>query len=71
VHEFRLGKVSATVWKKQVARLTRYHVTFARLCDDGWNDSLSFSHEDLPDLAQVAEAAHAWVHENAQSQTAA
>jgi hypothetical protein len=71
VHEFRLGRVSATVWRKKVARLTRYHITFAVLCDDGWNDSPSFSQEDLPDLAQVADAAYAWLHENGQSQTAA
>jgi hypothetical protein len=64
VHEIRLGRVRAAIWQNETEAGVRHNVTFTRLYKDGdqWKDSASFGREDLPLLAKLADAAHAWLY---------
>ena len=64
IHEVRLGRIKAAIWHNE----THNSVTFCRLYKDGdqWKDSTSFSRDDLPLLAKVADMAHTWLYQNAQ-----
>jgi hypothetical protein len=70
VHEERLGMVKAAVWKNETDTGARYNVTFARLYRDGeeWKSTDSFGRDDLLTLAKVADRAHSWIHDEAQSE---
>lgn len=65
VHEIRLGKIKAAVWRNPVDGGTRYNVTLSRLYKDeeGWRDSSSFGREDLLFVAKVCDLALDWIRE--------
>ena len=69
VHEIRLGKMRAAIWgHSNDSGEVWFSVTFSRLYRDGsqWKDSTSFSRDDLPIVAKVADLAHAWIWTQAQ-----
>ncbi len=79
VHEIRLGRVKAAIWENEAGDTTRFNTTFVKLYrvkevqraafDNGWRETGSFSRDDLPLLAKVADQAHTWCYEQRQNQT--
>ena len=65
VHEVRLGKVKAAIWKNETDNGVRFGVTFSRIykTDNGWENSLSFGRDELPLLGKVADMAHTWIYQ--------
>ncbi len=65
VHEVRLGRIKAAIWKNEVEGGVTHNVTFSRLYKDGddWKDSASFSRDDLLLLGKVADLAHSWIYD--------
>ena len=65
VHETRLGKVKAAVWKNETDNGVRYGVTFTRIykTTEGWESSASFGRDELPLVAKVADMAHTWIYQ--------
>lgn len=65
VHEIRLGKVKASVWKNDTANGPRFNVTFSRIykSDKGWESSSSFGRDELPLVSKVADMAHTWIYQ--------
>ena len=69
VHELRLGKMRAAIWgHSNESGEVWYSVTLSRLYRDGaqWKDSTSFSRDDLPIVAKVADMAYAWIWNQSQ-----
>jgi hypothetical protein len=65
VHEVKFGRVRAAVWANEGETGTWYSVTFSKLYKDRegkWQDSGSFSREDLPLLVKAADQAHDWLY---------
>ncbi|XZE42759.1 hypothetical protein SH467x_002291 [Pirellulaceae bacterium SH467] len=65
VHEIRLGKVKAAIWRNETESGTRYGVTFSRIykTEEGWESSSSFGRDELPLLGKVADMAHTWIYQ--------
>jgi len=65
VHEVRLGKVKAAIWKNDSESGVRFGVTFSRIykTESGWESSTSFGRDELPLLAKVADMAHTWIYQ--------
>jgi hypothetical protein len=63
VHELRSGLVRAAVWQNDSQEGPRYSVTFSRLyrLENEWKSSRSFSHDELPRVAEVAALAGEWI----------
>lgn len=65
-HEIRLGRVRGTAWRNDTDSGTFHNVTFSRLYKDDageWKDAGSFSRDDLPLIAKVADLLHTWLYE--------
>lgn len=67
VHEIRMGRIRAAIWKNDTSSGTRHNVTIERLYKDGeeWKSTSSFGRDDLPLVAKVADQAHTWIFEQA------
>lgn len=65
VHEVRLGKVKAAIWRNDTDAGVRFGVTFARIykTDSGWESSASFGRDELPLISKVSDMAHTWIFE--------
>ena len=65
VHEVRLGKVKAAIWRNESDNGVRFCVTFARIykTEQGWESSASFGRDELPLVAKVADMAHTWIYQ--------
>lgn len=64
---FKVGRVRATVWTNESDTGPWHSVTFSRLYrdkDGRWQDSASFSREDLPLLMKAADQAHTFLYQN-------
>ncbi len=75
VHEIRLGRVKAAIWRNDTDAGVRYGVTMSRIykTDSGWETSLSFGRDELPLVAKVVDMAHTWIyqqHDKPEAQTA-
>ena len=70
VHEVRLGRIKAAIWKNETQNGSLHNVTFTRLYkdEDQWKDSTSFGRDDLPLVAKVADRVHSWIFEQSQDQ---
>ncbi|MCI0535532.1 MAG: hypothetical protein L0Z50_09900 [Verrucomicrobiales bacterium] len=68
VHEVRLGRIKAAIWKNQADQSVRYNATFTRiyLQEGAWRSTDNFGRDDLLLLANVADQAHSWICEQAQ-----
>jgi hypothetical protein len=66
-HEIRLGRIRGTVWRNETEGGTFHNVAFSRLYKDDsgdWQDSATFSRDDLPLVAKVADLVHSWLYEH-------
>ena len=65
VHEVRLGRIKAAVWANTGESGVWYSVVISRLYKEGdaWKRSESFSRDDLPLVAKVADLVHTWIYE--------
>jgi hypothetical protein len=65
VHEERLGRIKASVWKNDTENGPMFNVTFARLYHDGknWKDSHSYSRDDCLVLARLADIVSVWIYQ--------
>ena len=65
VHEVRLGKVKAAIWRNETDLGARYSVTISRIykTESGWESSSSFGRDELPLVAKVADLAHSWIYQ--------
>jgi hypothetical protein len=65
VKKFRIGAVSATIWKNEAEGRSFYNTTIVRSYRDRdteeWKESSSFSHDDLLNVAKVADRAEAFI----------
>lgn len=65
VHEIRLGKVKAAIWKNETDAGVRYSVSIVRIfkTEEGWDSSPSFGRDELPLVAKVADMVHTWIYQ--------
>ena len=63
--KFRIGYVTATVWKNETNGSTFHNVTLARTYKDGeeLKDTNSLGHSDLLNAARVLQRAENWISE--------
>lgn len=63
VHEIRLGRIKAAIWKNDTASGARYNVTIVRNYNDGkeWKATTVFGRDDLPLVAKASDMAHTWI----------
>jgi hypothetical protein len=65
VKKFRIGAVSATIWKNEAEGRSFYSTTIVRSYRDRdteeWKETSSFSHDDLLNVAKVADRAEAFI----------
>jgi hypothetical protein len=68
VHEVRLGRIKAALWRNDTENGVRFNTTFSRIYRDGeeWKSTESFGRDDLLLLAKVADQAHSWICGQAQ-----
>ena len=68
VHEVRLGRIKAAIWRNDAPNGSLYNVTIVRLYKDGnqWKDATSFGRDDLPLVAKVADLVHTWIFSQGQ-----
>ena len=69
VHEIRLGKVKAAIWKNETDSGTRYSVTISRLYkpEGGeWESTNSFGRDELPLVSKVADMVHTWIYQQSE-----
>lgn len=65
IHEIRLGRIKAAIWRNETESGTRHNVTLSRVykTDSGWESTESFGRDDLLLVAKVADLAHSWIHQ--------
>ena len=68
VHEVRLGRIKAAIWRNKTQNGSVCNVSIVRLYKDGsqWKDATSFGRDDLPLVAKVADLAHTWIFSQGQ-----
>lgn len=75
IHEVRLGRIKAAVWKNETEGGVRYNTTFTRLYkekeDKDWKFTDSFGRDDLLLVSKVADIAHSWICEQQQEENGA
>ena len=66
VKRFRIGNVTASVWKNEGTEKSFFNVTLRRSYKDGddWKDSDSLAHGDLLNASMVLTRAEAWIGEH-------
>jgi hypothetical protein len=67
-HEIRLGRIKAAIWENEGQNGKFFSVTIIRSYKDGtiWKDATSFSRDDLPLVAKVADRVHSWIYDEIQ-----
>lgn len=70
VHEIRLGRVKAAIWRNEGENGARHNVTISRIykTEAGWESSTSFGRDELPLVAKVADLAHTWLFQQGEHQ---
>ena len=69
VHEIRLGKVKAAIWKNETTSGARYSATIVRLFkpEGGeWESTNSFGRDELPLVSKVADMVHTWIYQQSE-----
>lgn len=63
VHEIQIGRIRATIWRNQNDGRAWFSVQVVRLYREGdtWKSTSSFSRDDLPVVAKVADMAYSWI----------
>ena len=73
VHDIRIGRIKATIWKNETERGERFNTSFSRLYrvdddkregpnDNGWRETSSVGRDDLLVLAKLADQVHSWIY---------
>jgi len=67
VYKFRMGRIVGTLWyNEREDGKGRHSVQIEKLYkpngEDGWKRTGSFSRDDLPLVAKVADHCHSWIH---------
>jgi hypothetical protein len=69
IHEVRLGKVKAAIWRNETDAGPRYSVSIVRLfkVEGGdWESSTSFGRDELPLVSKVADMVHTWIYQQSE-----
>lgn len=68
VHEIRLGKVKAAIWRNETEAGPRHSVSITRIykSEAGWETSSSFGRDELPLVSKVADQAHLWIYQQSE-----
>ena len=69
IHEIRLGKVKAAIWRNETDAGPRFSVTIVRLykVEGGdWESSTSFGRDELPLVNKVADMVHTWIYQQSE-----
>ncbi len=68
VHEIRLGKVKAAIWRNETEAGPRHSVSITRIykTEAGWETSMSFGRDELPLVGKVADQAHSWIYQQSE-----
>lgn len=69
IHEIRLGKVKAAIWKNETDAGPRYSVSIVRLFKtdkEVWDSSTSFGRDELPLVSKVADMVHTWIYQQSE-----
>lgn len=69
IHEIRLGKVKAAIWKNETDAGPRYSVSIVRLFkteNEVWDSSTSFGRDELPLVSKVADMVHTWIYQQSE-----
>ncbi len=68
IHEIRLGRVRALIWREESAEGARHWVTVGRTTSSGprTRPPGAFEPEDLPVVAEIMDLAHLWICEQAE-----
>ena len=65
VKKIRIGSITATIWKNEAEGRSFYNTTIIRSYKDKetdeWMETSSYSHDDLLNVAKVAERAEAFI----------
>lgn len=63
IHEIRLGRVKAAIWRNETESGARFNVLLSRIykTDKGWESTESFGRDELPLVAKCADMAHTWI----------
>ena len=63
VHEIRMGRVKAAIWRNENDSGSWFSVQITRIykTEEGWETSNSFSRDELPLVSKVADLAHTWI----------
>ncbi len=66
LHEIRLGRIKASIWRNENESGTWFSVKLVRIykTDNGWETSTSFNRDELPLVSKVADLAHTWIFEH-------
>jgi hypothetical protein len=66
VHEIRMGRIKAAIWRNENETGTWFSITITRIykTESGWETSNSFSRDELPLVSKVADMAHSWVYQH-------
>ena len=66
VHEIRLGRIKAAIWRNENESSTWFSVSITRIykTESGWETSNTFSRDELPLVSKVADMAHTWIYTN-------
>jgi len=67
VHEIRIGRIVAAIWKNESPHGTRHSVTLSKIYKDAtdkWQRTDSFWRDDLPIVEKVADLAFRWIHDD-------
>lgn len=66
VHTVRFGNIKAAIWENQTQHGVMHNVSVSRSYRDdrnNWQESASFSADDLLALAKALDQAHSWIHQ--------
>jgi hypothetical protein len=68
VHEIRLGKVKAAIWRNETEAGPRHSVSITRIykTESGWESSTAFGRDELPLVSRVADQAHLWIYQQSE-----
>lgn len=69
IHEIRLGKVKAAIWRNETDNGPRFSVIIVRLykVEGGdWESSSSFGRDELPLVSKVADLVHTWTYQQSE-----
>ncbi len=63
VHEVRLGRIHAAIWEASTERGPMYNTTIVRVYKQGdqWQESRSFSRDDLLVASKALDMCHTWI----------